>query len=65
MEGFNIKKIGHSGKDFNKYVCSFLGRKDIYKEIGYPIFAEPNKIFLVALLKNKPVGVAGIVEKKE
>ena len=64
MEYPNIIKV-KTKKQFQAFVCSFLGRRDMYNESGFPFFID-DKIFFVAVIKNKPVGIAGIkVEKKK
>lgn len=60
-----ILRMTNQDKNFYTLLGPFLARREIEKEIGYPIFDDDSKAWLVALKDKEVVGFCYIAEKKK
>ena len=60
-----ILRITNQDKNFYTLLGPFLARRDIEKEIGYQIYDDDGKVWLVAIKGKEVVGFCYIAEKKK
>ena len=60
-----ILRMTNQDKAFYSIMGPFLARREIEKEIGYPIYDDDGKVWFIALKGKEVIGFCYIAEKKK
>jgi len=60
-----IERLTNKDKKFYPTMGPFLARRGVEKEIGYPIYDDPDKVWLIARELSNVQGFCYLLEKKK
>jgi len=60
-----IKRLTNQDKNFYATLGPFLARRDVEKELGYPIYDDDSKVWLIAFDGKKVLGFCYLQEKSK
>ncbi len=60
MMGYRMVKVAAQDSGFYSTVGPFLGRRDVCKALGRPVWVEPDKVFGVVFDGDAPVAIGAV-----